>query len=226
MSQDKYNQSWQEGASLDTGTSTETDDVPSWPPYSEPSPLLCTLSKKPSSTLFTETMVDPEKDLNDPVDHVVQDGAKCQRPGCGHIFTPSEEEQRKDCHYHPGQPIFHEGSKGWTCCARRVLEFDQFLKIIGCHQTLLHRYQPIPGSEKKESNRPRHEWYQTQAHVFVDIFCKGSDPGRSSVRFHPMQLDIHLCTKEGQVYTFVLPLSMEILPGESSLTYLTTKVEL
>ena len=33
---------------------------------------------------------------------------------------------------HPGAPIFHEGSKGYTCCKRRVLEFDQFMKIEGC----------------------------------------------------------------------------------------------
>lgn len=30
------------------------------------------------------------------------------------------------------QPIFHEGSKGYFCCKRRVLEFDEFLKIEGC----------------------------------------------------------------------------------------------
>jgi len=24
-------------------------------------------------------------------------------------------------------PIFHEGSKGYTCCKRRVLEFDEYL---------------------------------------------------------------------------------------------------
>lgn len=23
-------------------------------------------------------------------------------------------------------PIFHEGSKGYTCCKRRVLEFDEY----------------------------------------------------------------------------------------------------
>ena len=30
------------------------------------------------------------------------------------------------------QAIFHEGSKGYLCCKRRVLEFSEFLKIEGC----------------------------------------------------------------------------------------------
>ena len=30
------------------------------------------------------------------------------------------------------QAIFHEGSKGYLCCKRRVLEFAEFLKIEGC----------------------------------------------------------------------------------------------
>ena len=49
---------------------------------------------------------------------------------------------RKDeqCVHHPGQALFHEGSKGWTCCKRRVLEFDEFLKIKGCETKQLHLF--------------------------------------------------------------------------------------
>lgn len=32
------------------------------------------------------------------------------------------------------QAIFHEGSKGYLCCKRRVLEFDEFMKIPGCKE--------------------------------------------------------------------------------------------
>lgn len=28
--------------------------------------------------------------------------------------------------------IFHEGMKGWNCCSKRVISFDDFLKIPGC----------------------------------------------------------------------------------------------
>lgn len=33
--------------------------------------------------------------------------------------------------HHPGVPLFHEGSKGYTCC-KMVGDFDEFLKMPGC----------------------------------------------------------------------------------------------
>jgi hypothetical protein len=58
--------------------------------------------------------------------------------------------------YHPGVPLFHEGSKGWTCCKRRVLEFDEFMKIEGCKTKKRHLFvgksKPV-GEEKVETLR-------------------------------------------------------------------------
>lgn len=48
--------------------------------------------------------------------------------------------------HHPGAPIFHEGSKGYSCCKRRVLEFDEFMKIEGCSTRDKHLFV---GSAKK-----------------------------------------------------------------------------
>lgn len=48
--------------------------------------------------------------------------------------------------HHPGVPIFHEGSKGYSCCKRRVLEFDQFMNIEGCKTKDRHLFI---GSGKK-----------------------------------------------------------------------------
>lgn len=42
--------------------------------------------------------------------------------------------------HHPGAALFHEGSKGWTCCKRRVLEFDEFMKIEGCETKDRHLF--------------------------------------------------------------------------------------
>lgn len=49
--------------------------------------------------------------------------------------------------HHPGVPIFHEGSKGYSCCKRRVLEFDQFMQIEGCTTKDKHMFI---GSGKKD----------------------------------------------------------------------------
>jgi hypothetical protein len=52
--------------------------------------------------------------------------------------------------------VFHEGSKGWSCCKRRVLEFDEFLKIEGCADKKKHLFvgkgKPA-GEEKVETVR-------------------------------------------------------------------------
>lgn len=59
----------------------------------------------------------------------------CTRPGCGVDFEPGTPSQQGTCVWHPGAPVFHEGSKSWSCCKdfnKPVLEFDEFLKIKGC----------------------------------------------------------------------------------------------
>lgn len=38
-------------------------------------------------------------------------------------------------------PIFHEGLKGWACCKKRVVSFDDFLAIPGC-TVGRHRHEP------------------------------------------------------------------------------------
>lgn len=58
--------------------------------------------------------------------------------------------------HHPGNPVFHEGSKGWSCCKRRVLEFDEFLRIPGCTEKTKHMFvgkAKPPGEEKVETVR-------------------------------------------------------------------------
>lgn len=40
-----------------------------------------------------------------------------------------------ECKFHPGGPVFHEGSKSYSCCNtinKPVLSFEEFLAIPGC----------------------------------------------------------------------------------------------
>ena len=76
-------------------------------------------------------------------------GKTCRRRGCGASATADTAVSREGekCVFHPGQPIFHEGSKGWTCCKRRVLEFDEFMKIGGCQEKSKHLFV---GSGRKD----------------------------------------------------------------------------
>jgi hypothetical protein len=62
----------------------------------------------------------------------IPDGRPCKRRGCGHVYKAGDERKDEKCVHHPGAPLFHEGSKGYTCCKRKVLEFDEFMRIEGC----------------------------------------------------------------------------------------------
>lgn len=72
----------------------------------------------------------PESEDDDP-DISILDGSICKRRSCCERYI-SGSRNNELCCFHPGVPIFHEGSKGYTCCKRRVLEFDEFMKIKGC----------------------------------------------------------------------------------------------
>jgi hypothetical protein len=80
----------------------------------------------------------PESEDDDP-SLEIQKGKICRRKACGQSYEGGEREAEK-CVYHPGAPIFHEGSKGYTCCKRRVLEFDEFMRIAGCQTKDRHLF--------------------------------------------------------------------------------------
>jgi hypothetical protein len=92
-----------------------------------------------------------EEDLNDPPGTSVPKGTTCKRKGCGYSLKEdyqvpltqiSNSVSLESCIFHPGNPVFHEGSKGWSCCPRKVLEFEEFLKIKGCREGV-HRFMNI-----------------------------------------------------------------------------------
>lgn len=56
---------------------------------------------------------------------------KCANNGCGKTFTP-EENNDTACIHHSGTAVFHEGLKGWSCCKKRVISFEEFMDIPGC----------------------------------------------------------------------------------------------
>ena len=100
----------------------------------------------------------PESESDDP-SLTVPPGTTCRRRGCNSVSAAEVTSTGPDdveCVYHPGQALFHEGSKGWTCCKRRVLEFDDFLNIEGCRRKKKHLFV---GSGKKATSE------ETLSHV-------------------------------------------------------------
>ncbi|KFD58233.1 hypothetical protein D918_02322 [Trichuris suis] len=79
----------------------------------------------------------------------------CYNCGCGQQFDP---EANKDdaCTYHPGEPVFHDMYKQWSCCKKRTTDFTEFLNIKGCtkgpHNPNKPEKQKKPRSSKLDEN--------------------------------------------------------------------------
>lgn len=135
-----------------TGTHSTTDKPPQ--PEEKPAPDEALLAKKidalnasapvrapiqPAQQVPTPPPPPPESEDDDP-SLEIPDGAECRRKACSAKYKKGASRDDEKCEHHPGIPIFHEGSKGYSCCKRRVLEFDQFMKIEGCKTKNRHMF--------------------------------------------------------------------------------------
>ncbi|XP_022082146.1 cysteine and histidine-rich domain-containing protein 1-like isoform X2 [Acanthaster planci] len=65
---------------------------------------------------------------------------QCYNKGCSKKFFPSENGSA--CIHHPGEPVFHDAYKGWSCCNKRTTDFTEFLNIPGCAKGLHNNQKP------------------------------------------------------------------------------------
>lgn len=154
--------------------------------------------------------------------------------------------------YHPGFAVFHEGTKGWTCCKRRVLEFDEFLQIKGCQNKDRHMFigsakkkkKPMhdSGEEKIENVRygrasllnitlflmspTRHDFYQTSTTVHASIYLKKINKSLASIVFSTNSVNLDLPTTDNKRYITTLPLYGSINTKESTWKIMGTKMDL
>ncbi|KAK0933772.1 hypothetical protein LTR29_014640 [Friedmanniomyces endolithicus] len=167
----------------------------------------------------------------------VPDGATCKRKACGKTYKSGQSRETEECVHHPGQPLFHEGSKGWTCCKRRVLEFDEFLKLPGCTTKSRHLFL---GAKKRKQNgldagaeeeeiikEVRNDFYQTATTVIASLYLKKIDRERSRVEFTGKQaVELELHTSDGKRYETSMTTFGSIEPERSSFKIMGTKLEL
>lgn len=166
----------------------------------------------------------------------VKDGMSCKRRACGKSYDPKVSRGEETCVYHPGVPIFHEGSKGWTCCKRKVLEFDEFMRIEGCKERKGHCYV---GKKQKDKDKPgggndgeeiledvRSDYYQTPASVIVSYFLKKIDKESATVKFENKATVLDLPTSDGKRFKKVVEWWGEIDPDKSKFKIMGTKLEM
>ncbi|KAK4101661.1 Phosphoenolpyruvate/pyruvate domain-containing protein [Parathielavia hyrcaniae] len=180
----------------------------------------------------------PPPDSEDDESVEIPDGRVCRRKACGATYHKGSGREGERCVHHPGAPIFHEGSKGYTCCKRRVLEFDQFMKIEGCRTKDRHLFV---GSGKKDAagkgpgageeellETVRYDYYQTQTAVIASFFLKKIDKEAAKVEFRERKLALDLPTMDAprpKRYKAQVPLYGPIDTAKSSFKILGTKLE-
>lgn len=71
---------------------------------------------------------------------------QCYNRGCGKKYCPNENTD-ESCRHHPGQPVFHDAYKGWSCCNKKCTDFTEFLNIPGCTLSK-HSNEKPPEPEK------------------------------------------------------------------------------
>lgn len=184
----------------DTAATTASDIVQ---PLSGMSLLAAQNAAQASSTAAKAQAPKEPVEEEDPVesDANLPAGLTCKRGGCGFKFEGgSRDRSSETCNHHKGTPIFHEGSKGWSCCKRRVLDFDDFLKIEPCSTAKSgHLFVGAPktdaGAGGEESVDCRMDHYETPNDVRLTVYAKAVDAGQSSIEFQ----------EQGVVFSLLLP---------------------
>lgn len=178
------------------------------------------------------TPIEPPQEEEDDLTAPVPSGTVCKRKGCGVSFVSENESRLGDgpgtvCTYHPAPPIFREGSKGYLCCKRRVLEFEEFLKIEGCTKGR-HVFVPKLQSTQQLTEQftdCRIDHYQTPREVHMSVFAKQVDKERSYISIEETQVHLDLYLLSQKRFKRTVNLFGPVLPQESSYKFYGTKVE-
>lgn len=75
--------------------------------------------------------------------------------------------------------------------------------------------------------RARHDWFQNDQFVVVEVFIKGIQKDSVDIGFHERSLSVTIKMPSGSDYSLELePLTHEIDPSQSKFTVLSTKIEI
>ncbi|KAK2738872.1 hypothetical protein FQN57_006887 [Myotisia sp. PD_48] len=171
----------------------------------------------------------PPEDESDDPSLEIPVNKECRRRGCNATFNPAvPRTDDEGCIHHPGQPIFHEGSKGWSCCKRRVLEFDEFMKIQGCATNKRHLFigKGKPSAEATIHD-VRTDFYQTPSTVIASIYLKKIKKEQAKIEFSsPTTIDFDLPTSDNTRFQKTFSLYGPIDIEKSKYSIMGTKMEL
>ncbi|XP_060085235.1 cysteine and histidine-rich domain-containing protein 1-like [Ylistrum balloti] len=153
----------------------------------------------------------------------VKIGTSCKRNACKGCYN-GEDSNKGKCQYHPGEPVFHEGMKYWSCCQRKTSDFDTFLDQEGC-ETGTHLW--IKPESDKQKVGCRTDWHQTPSTVTLSVFAKVAMPDKCLIEANQVSCSIHITFDGGKsIFEKQIELREVIDPSKSDVKLLGTKVEI
>ncbi|KAF2234835.1 chord-domain-containing protein [Viridothelium virens] len=193
------------------------------PAIAAPAPRLAQPANAPPRA--TPSPAPPEDEDDDP-SLPIPTGATCKRKACGVTYSGNAGREGEQCLHHPGVPIFHEGSKGYSCCKKRVLEFDEFLTLQGCKTKDKHLFVGSGKKGEETLDTVRHDFYQTSTTVIASLYLKKINKDSSKISFtDPTTIDLDLHTSDNKSYQTSMPLYAPIDTAKSKYKIMGTKVE-
>uniref|UniRef100_A0A6A7G2P2 Cysteine and histidine-rich domain-containing protein 1-like isoform X1 n=1 Tax=Hirondellea gigas TaxID=1518452 RepID=A0A6A7G2P2_9CRUS len=72
--------------------------------------------------------------------------------GRGGATSRKVGDQNASCEYHPGEPVFHDADKLWSCCKKRSKDFTEFLSMPGCSRGSHNSDRPVPAAALNSSS--------------------------------------------------------------------------
>ncbi|PIO77202.1 CS domain protein [Teladorsagia circumcincta] len=161
-----------------------------------------------------------EQQGNNPTSNELRIGAPCRNNACDKSYSGPESDATP-CIHHPGQAIFHEGMKYWSCCEKKTSNFNAFLAQGGC-QRGKHQWS---ANEKVENIRD--DWFSSNGTVTINVYCKGAVPDDVRVTSDGQMLRLHVVHGFGKKETdLIYDLWGEIICSESRVVVGERKVEI
>jgi hypothetical protein len=157
---------------------------------------------------------------------VLKEGQGCVRKNCKTTYDPASP-QDQTCTYCPGEPVFHEGYKYWSCCdKRKTIDFDEFLAYKGCSSSDACKWFKDAEEGVEEKKPCRYDWYETAGDVVVEVLAKVPTPEKTSIKVNGDTLLVETVYERTNKFVLKINLAGKIDTSVCKITLFSTKINI
>jgi len=201
----------------------QQDNKSNVPEVFRTAPIIPQQQKKQEEKPKEENYVEEKDEESEKIN--LEKGTSCKRNGCQYKFENKDVSYSTNCVYHSGGPIFHEGSCGWSCCKKKVLEFDEFMKIEGCRSGQ-HKFLPFKSQKDPGEITCRFDFYQSSTKLTLNIYAKNVNKEETKIKSDFDRVDVFIKFNDGKFFKKLFVLEGIIDPAKSKFEIGSAKIEI